>query len=779
MQGLMRVLVLSWAGVAAGIAFQAAAQRMPAPIVNPPGVRLHLDITDTGPFREMQIIRGVIELDRQPGSASADGGEPMWSHSGYLVDPPLSAGVRRCGTLQQPCIRQTPGHIEQGHFWGGDVSGQEGPQPIRITEKLPPLAPGNYRIAAVATRHQVYQGAAAPAPTPAPRAPELAVSNWVPLTILPASEDWIRQTLSQTSPSAEAPIAEGPEAHRAWLDRIHQLTLLDHPAAWEAIASLQLRSNFLNLGNLSSTRRPEQACAWMRQGLDDAQRRVDSWYLHTTTVVCGRAELPPSPTVENPGTPLSPEVLTLLRAHSERHQQWYLQQVESNGSRLLASLPRREGQVLADALTALLGFVPSAQQQAQLAQVAGSGRVQAGVAFARSSRFFFGPPTASGAEPSWASQFRQDLPKRVGALDPALRAHVLERVANQFESPEWAPVLEAELRQLGPKDGAGAVRHLLYSLAALDSQRAASLIAAELRKQETWLSPEMLTLLPTEPKPFTDSQLVEMLANHGAVGSDKTIWQAAVARFASPEAAPRIREIFDQRSPACQEALVGYFVRADPDFAASILGSNWDMRGTPKRCKMEYLSRTAGYGTGAVLEKFLTAHLFHSQVPLKQAAAQSLQMHGSPAAQEALWEALRHFRQYWKGREEELKVNFEGQQFERMLAHALMTARHWTLASEGIQTVRDLCTGAQCQQATVNFLGMWRRPLMINALKSQGRFHGQVAQYSCASPDELLTRIKQIPAGTRIRLNASGPDSDTLRQSILAQAASAGLIVDY
>lgn len=211
--------------------------------MNPPGVRRRLDLADTGPFREMQIIRGSIQMERQSQPPAADGAVPMWSLTGYLVDPPLGDGVDRCGVPERPCVRHYLGRIMEGHFWGGGHPEQEGPKPLRITDRLPHLAPGVYRIAGVATHHNVYQSDA-PAQPASPPPVVIAVSNWVPLTILPATEAWIQQTLTQNRPSPNPPHPdEGFAANRVWLDSIHQLQLLDHPAAWEVIASTTFSNN--------------------------------------------------------------------------------------------------------------------------------------------------------------------------------------------------------------------------------------------------------------------------------------------------------------------------------------------------------------------------------------------------------------------------------------------------------------------------------------------------------------------------------------------------------
>jgi hypothetical protein len=770
--------VLVWLAIAVGVVSPAGAQPTLAPIVNPPGVRLRLDLTDAGPFREMQIIRGSIQLERQSQHAAADGAVPMWSLTGYLVDPPLGEGVDRCGLPERPCARHYLGRIMEGHFWGGGHPEQEGPKPLRITERLPRLAPGAYRIAAVATHHNVYQSAA-PAQPASPPPVVIAVSNWVPLTILPATEAWIQQTLTQNRPSPNPPHPdEGFAANRVWLDSIHQLQLLDHPAAWEVIASTTFNNNPPSFEGLLSTRHPEQACAWMRQGLDNPRRRVDVQYLHTAYMVCLQAELPPMPRPRNEGSTPSPEYQAAMRAYTTRQQEWHGEQIEMVGERLLASLPQREGEILSEALGVLLGLIPTAQQQKQVAQIRASGQIPRGFGFAGSFRLPFRSFSALGQEPSWASRFRLGLPQWLASLDPQLRAPLLNRVVNHMESPEWAPVLEAELLQLGPGDSPGTVLNLIHPLAALDAKRAANLVAAQLRKPATWLQPDMLAFLPQDPQPFSDAELVEMLASPREPGTNHFVWQAAVARFASPEAAPRLRQHFEQNRPNCQPALVGYFLRADPEYAATILGGAWDMRDARHPCQLEYLMQTPNYGMGPVLEKFLIAHLFHNQVPLKQAAAAALQRRGGPAAQEALWEAMRQFQRSWKGREEELSRHSEANQFEFVLAAALTQARHWILPPEDLRKLDALCTGNPCRQQTTSALSVWKQPIGVNGYNTFGQFHGHVGQHNANSREELLARIRQLPPGTRVRISAGGPDPGPLRSAMLTEAAAAGLIVE-
>jgi hypothetical protein len=144
-----------------------------------------------------------------------------------------------------------------------------------------------------------------------------------------------------------------------------------------------------------------------------------------------------------------------------------------------------------------------------------------------------------------------------------------------------AAILEADFRDIPPERWHSHTTNLIFHLAKLDPARASRVIVAELHKTETWLRPDMLRSLPASPQSLGDEELIALLADrpeHHKV----PLWSAAAARFASSEAAPRNREVFEQRLTACQYPVVGYFARTDPGL--------W---GAHSRKQLEY-ARVAG-----------------------------------------------------------------------------------------------------------------------------------------------------------------------------------------
>jgi len=52
-----------------------------------------------------------------------------------------------------------------------------------------------------------------------------------------------------------------------------------------------------------------------------------------------------------------------------------------------------------------------------------------------------------------------------------------------------------------------------------------------------------------------------------AAGGNSPLEMTALAKYASPQALPRIRAIYESQRDSCQPELMAYFVRVDPEYA--------------------------------------------------------------------------------------------------------------------------------------------------------------------------------------------------------------------
>jgi len=144
-------------------------------------------------------------------------------------------------------------------------------------------------------------------------------------------------------------------------------------------------------------------------------------------------------------------------------------------------------------------------------------------------------------------------------------------------------------------------------------------------------------------------------------GWNPQLSMAAIARFATPKALPRIRAIYESQQDPCQPELVAYFVRVDPAYSERVFRSHaWDMQAPPPRCTVQYFNRTPPLAMNPALERYIAAYLMHSDVYIKSTAAQVLARYGTASALPRLWETFRYFHDYWNGKGADLAQNGQG-----------------------------------------------------------------------------------------------------------------------
>src|SRR5262249_28907128 len=148
-------------------------------------------------------------------------------------------------------------------------------------------------------------------------------------------------------------------------------------------------------------------------------------------------------------------------------------------------------------------------------------------------------------------------------------------------------------------------------------------------------------------KPMDDALLEAANRAVQPGGWNAQLLMAAIAKYATPDAEPRIKTIYQSLPQKCQPELMAYFVRIDPDFAEGVFHSHpWDMHTDPPMCTVQYFQRTAPLAMSPPLERYMSAYLMHANVYVKTAAARMLGMYGTKIAEAALWDAFRYFHEY-------------------------------------------------------------------------------------------------------------------------------------
>jgi hypothetical protein len=439
--------------------------------------------------------------------------------------------------------------------------------------------------------------------------------------------------------------------------------------------------------------------------------------------ICARANLPPAP----PAQP-SPE-----------------QAIAKANASLAASVARKQGEAKAIAFEVLIDSVT---------------QIRAHV-----------PPLPL---PAWVPAVKAEFEKSYARIEGYRQRQLLGRFANILRPPELGPLLEGVMDawSLGgqPMDARAALR----SLYLIDPARAQARILAELAKQRTWLDAPLFDLLPPARAPITDDELIQDLA----AGGNSPLEMTALAKYASPQALPRIRAIYESQRDSCQPELMAYFVRVDPEYADRVFHSHpWEMHAAPPACTARYFETTPRIAAGPVLERYMIAYLMHEDPRLKVAAARSLARFGSPAALAPLWDAFRYFHDYWKGKTQELAQTGAGRGLEDELRDAVARGRHWLVTEADLRVIQSLCISDYCRDSTEIDLGALQMPVKIQMGSQAGEAQGQVAQYAFESMEELEEKLSQFPKGTPFSLHAFGEGAGEAAIRIRDYAAAHGLTV--
>ncbi|MGB7759847.1 MAG: hypothetical protein WBL61_08465 [Bryobacteraceae bacterium] len=701
---------------------------------NPPGIELSLRLIDPHAYRENELIRAEMKLPAEGREPTAHPPREMWQFAGFLLDPPAN-----CGSLDAPCVYWMP----QGRF--GRVSSgfvnPASPRPIALNDYFHRLRPGRYRAAVLVRKLVASKIVSTTYGYTDP--PEYAVSNTVEFAVVAATEEWGNRAIAASVATLSAPNGSTSERYAQRRAAAEQLRILDVPAAWRASLTLLNAEEGTLLEGLEATGQPARVCRLMQAAVPAPAQMVSSNYLRSLAQICARANLPPPPPYKPPEP--SQEQLQYWNRYHE-----YEQRVTGEAAAsLAASLARKLGDAKAVALQALLERTGEIRQN-----------------------------EPGQAIPAWVRAVREEFVKSLPAFDAPRRRQLLSLYASTLRTPDAIPPIEAVLDGWKPGDYYEAPHEALHSLYDIDPARAQARIVTELGKERTWLDAPQLELLPAGTARITDEMLFESLeADRRGGGWNIPLRMMALAKYASPEALPRIRAIYESQPDPCQPELMAYFVRVDPDYADRVFHSHpWDIHVEPPKCTLQYFERTPQLAMGPPLEQYMAAYLMQGQVPLKRAAARSLGRFGSSAAAGPLWDAFRYFHDWWKGKPEELEQNRDGVLLEVDLRNAIARGTHWVATDADLRTIESLCISEQCVNETREDLLSWRKPLKIEVYGGLGGMKGFVAQYRDIAPiDALEEKLGEFPKETPFLLSAVGDRDGSVAAHIRAYAAAHGL----
>jgi hypothetical protein len=700
----------------------------------PPAFSLELRLLNPHVFRQGERIAAELNLPHPEVRPPAAEG---WQFAGILLDPPAG-----CGTVVKPCVLNEP-------YIGGIFSPSDHTS-LELNSYLPQLPPGRYRVAALARKLVLRDHGPAGTTYVYPDPPQYTVSGYVPIEIVLADADWLRQTITKSA--------------TATTDAAQQLASLNDPAAWTA--SLELLPNDENvvLAGLARARPATAVCDLMQARVPAPSQSVSVSYLNRMTDICARANLPPEPAIATrpaevravisatppPAAPLAPPNPE-LKKWSENWQGYTINLMSKATAALAGSLSSKQPQAKWDAFATLLQHVSQVRND-----------------------------RPAEPDPAWIPLLTREFVGAFPAIEVSRKQYFIDMLASTIDSPELVPLLESVLDSWKPGDYYEAAHSALQALNRVDPARARARALAELAKDKTWLDLASLELVPASGVPPMDDALIESLARAQRPGGwNPQLIMAAIALYATPEALPRIRSIYGSQKDSCQPELAAYFVRVDPAYAERVFHSEaWDMHSPPPRCTVQYFNRTPPLAMGPALEQYIAAYLMHSDVYTKSTAAKVLARYGTASALPRLWETFRYFHDYWYGKGDELARNGQGVALEVDLRNAIARGRGWLATEEDLRAIESLCISDRCIQETQQDLESIKVPLSIEITPQASGIYGRVAQYSgLDSVEGMESKLAEFPRGTRFILHVPSGPAAAIAAEIRSFAAEKGLAV--
>jgi hypothetical protein len=657
--------------------------------------------------------------------------------------------VDRAELTEDPLQGLPGGQGGMGGLSGGPAILSEKPLSLEriLNEWVRFREPGRYRIYILSRRISLANG-----PGPQRGKPVEVVSNVLALELRPAPAEWVKQQITVATKILDAPLTTGDSAN----ERIHAgqiLRFLDTPAsAAELVKRLggaqDVSSYSLHVGVLASSHR-KLILPLAEERLVAAEQPVWDRYLDTLAHL---AELVAS------GGPMAP-----YPKEEKRREAW-----QAESKRRVDLRARKRDEYIARLIAALPAKRPDAR--------------------AVSSHTLVDAALQTRTRPAWFSEIVKSLVADFRSLPAMTQRDLLEHRWNTIKSPAMLPILwETYASPPAPRVDPPLEDLALRRLGELAPDMARGIVLDQLRRPTKPLRWPTLAMLPDASLPELD----EVLAGRFERGE----WvDNLILRYATGAIVERVKAAYERRReemsrqklPQCLSPLVFYFLRHDPGYGERELRRIFAEPPAAPVChdlgaQFRELDR---YAMSPALERLAIEYLASPSVLIKDGAAELLRRFGSPAAKRPLWDTTACFRNWWKGREQELKEpqGAEGIRFERTLRLALAQADAWVLQEAELLRLLSLCSSDWCKQDVGGWLQLAKAPAQIAVAPELDGYTWTLAQYTVASEEQLRSKLLQYPRGTAFRIAGAASENQApwaraARESIERAVRAAGHVI--
>jgi|HubBroStandDraft_6_1064221.scaffolds.fasta_scaffold41430_3 hypothetical protein len=317
----------------------------------------------------------------------------------------------------------------------------------------------------------------------------------------------------------------------------------------------------------------------------------------------------------------------------------------------------------------------------------------------------------------------------------------------------------------------------------LDPVGARPAIIREITRPRPRFGARVLGILPDETLPEVDFALAEHLTAGSDFDGIANI-TSLIARYATDAILPQVTAKLDPSlgkwACAIQDPLLAYLLRVNPPLARPRIEQAVAARGKDfSACNHGLFPSIAEIHYDPVLEEIAIHSLDDSDPQVAMNAASMLGRYGSPAAESGLRQRFAAWSVAWTGREAELDLTFAATSGDRAdqlglgenLVRALATAKSWLADEDSLRRLSELTRVKRVRDELDSYLKTWENHPPIISFHNNPAPAGldaRVAQYEFHSVDDLESKLRQFPAGTKFVLQTPvldpSPDQHTLAE---------------
>jgi hypothetical protein len=317
----------------------------------------------------------------------------------------------------------------------------------------------------------------------------------------------------------------------------------------------------------------------------------------------------------------------------------------------------------------------------------------------------------------------------------------------------------------------------------LDPVGARPAIIREVTRPRPRFGARVLGILPDETLPEVDFALAEHLTAGSDFDGIANI-TSLIARYATDAILPQVTAKLDPSlgkwACAIQDPLLAYLLRVNPPLARPRIEQAVASRGKDfSACNHGLFQAIAEIHYDPALEEIGIHSLDDPDPQVAMTAATMLGRYGSPAAESALRERFAAWSGAWTGREAQLDLTFAEPSGDltyqlglgQNLVQAIATAKSWLTDEASLRKLSELTRVKRVRDQLDPYIKAWEnRPLIISFHNNPAPtgLDARVAQYEFHSVDDLESKLRQFPSGTKFVLQTPvldpSPDQHTLAE---------------